>query len=274
MPGPERTKGPDLSANVPAEIGPMPPGAKDSPKPADLMDVNGSALLASRARRAVLVLAVVLVGSFAAVLELRPGETLTLRAVDDLGQSVAAALGAIGCGYRARRSMGRWQLSWALLAAACAAWACGELVWSYYELLARRETPFPSPADVGFLLFPALALPGLLVRPSAALSGRGWVRVVLDGAMVAASLFNLSWATTLGHVYHAGGPVFAYSVSLAYPATDLVMLTVAVTVLAHAHAPARTGLPLLVLALVSMALADSGFSYLTAVGRYHTGSVG
>ena len=221
--------------------------------------------------RVVIASAVALVVAFTLVLRLRLGGEFAMRAVDDLGQSLAAALGALGCAYRARRSLRRWRLSWNLIAAALIAWSAGELIWSYYELIARRETPFPSFADLGYLLFPALALPGLLVRPSVALSGRGWVRVVLDGAMIAGSLFNLSWATALGQVYHSGGPVFSFAVSLAYPASDLMMLTVAVVVLAHARV--RAGLPLMVLGLVSMSVADSGFSYLTVTGRYATGSI-
>ena len=223
-------------------------------------------------RRLVVGGAAALVVLFAVTLRLQPGSTFTMRAIDDVGQSVAALLGAAGCFWRMRRSTGRRRLSWALTGAALACWGAGELVWSYYELIARRETPFPSVADLGYLLFPALALPGLLVRPSAALAGRGWFRVVLDGAMVAASLFNLSWATSLGTVFHSGGQgAFAFGVSLAYPASDLVMLTVAISVLAHARQ--RTGLPLLVLGLGAMAVADSGFSYLTAVGEYRTGSI-
>ena len=223
-------------------------------------------------RRLVVGGAAALVVLFAVTLRLQPGSAFAMRAIDDIGQSVAALLGAAGCLWRMRRSTGRGRLSWALTGAALACWGAGELVWSYYELIARRETPFPSVADLGYLLFPALALPGLLVRPSAALAGRGWFRVVLDGAMVAASLFNLSWATSLGTVYHSGGQgAFAFGVSLAYPASDLVMLTVAISVLAHARQ--RTGLPLLVLGLGAMAVADSGFSYLTALGNYRTGSI-
>jgi hypothetical protein len=50
-----------------------------------------------------------------------------------------------------------------LLAAATGCWALGEGAWSYYELLAGRETPFPSVADAGFLLFAGLAMAALLL---------------------------------------------------------------------------------------------------------------
>lgn len=232
-------------------------------------DVSGSAALRSRACVAS-VIATILV--FTAVLESGLWSAFALRAVDDLGQSLAAALGAAACLWRAARCTGRRRWSWRLIAAGLLSWAAGELVWSYYELVARRETPFPSVADLGYLLFPALALPGLLLRPSAALQGQGRFRAVLDGAMVAGSLFSLSWATALGEVYRTGAQnTFALAVGLAYPASDLVIITVATLIAAYARE--RQGLPLLVAGFTMMAVADSGFSYLTATGRYQTGSL-
>ncbi|MGH8963150.1 MAG: putative bifunctional diguanylate cyclase/phosphodiesterase [Jatrophihabitantaceae bacterium] len=214
---------------------------------------------------------VLLVCAFVAVLRLRVGGAFVGRAVDDLGQSGAAAIACVACAWRARRSEHRWRISWALMSAALGSWAAGELIWSYYELLSGRETPFPSFADVGFLLFPAFAFPALLVRPSAAFAGRGRLRAVLDGTMVAASLFVLGWSTSLGAAYHAGAADnFALVVSLAYPVSDVVMLTV--IVLVSIRGRVRTDLLILAAGLVAMAVADSGFTCLTAAGTYHTGS--
>jgi len=61
-------------------------------------------------------------------------------------------------------------------------------------------------------------------------------------------------------------------VSLAYPVTDLVLLTLTVVVVAHARQASRSGLGLLAAGLGLLCLADSGFAYLTAAGSYATGS--
>jgi hypothetical protein len=58
---------------------------------------------------------------------------------------------------------------------------------------------------------------------------------------------------------------------LAYPVADLVLITVALMVLAHA-AMCRS-LLLLVAGLVSMAVADSAFLYLVAINAYATGAL-
>jgi diguanylate cyclase (GGDEF)-like protein len=228
--------------------------------------------LSARARGRVLVAAaVVLVVGFSALLRLRVGGAFVARATDDIGQSVAALIASVACTRRAFSLPSRARWSWLFIGAATASWAVGELIWSYYELISDRETPFPSLADLGFLLFPAFALLGLLLRPSSAFAGTGRIRVLLDGVMVASALFVVSWETALGSVYHGGAAnTFALIVGLAYPASDVIMLTVAVLFVVHSRTQ-RSDL-VLVAGLVAMSIADSGFSYQTATGTYHTGS--
>src|SRR3954447_23878051 len=107
-----------------------------------------------------------LVAAFVADLMLRPGGVHLTRTIDDVAEMVAAFAAAAAGIWRARHTAGRLRASWTLVAAGCAAWGVGEAIWCYYELLAGRDTPFPSWADAGFLVFPVLALVGLLVRPS------------------------------------------------------------------------------------------------------------
>lgn len=228
--------------------------------------------LSAFGRRVAVALSAALVVAFALVLELRPGGAFLTSAVDDLGEAVAAGAAALACSWRASSSVGRWRTSWRLLGTGLAAWCIGQLIWSYYELISDRETPFPSAADIGFLLFPAFGLCGLLARPSTGLGARARVRLILDGAMVAASLFIISWITALGAVYHAGAQTaLAFGVSLAYPATDIVLITVAVLVASRSRFNA--GLLLLVGGLTSMAVADSAFAYLVTDNQYGTGSM-
>jgi diguanylate cyclase len=222
-----------------------------------------------RRRPLALTVCVSLAAAFLLVLLLRPGGTHLTRTVDDLAELAAAALAAGAAGWHARRLTGRGRLSWSLLAASSAAWAVGEGLWSYYELLAGRDTPFPSWADAGFLLFPVLALVGLLARPSTAFTGQGRLRVGLDALLVSASLVTISWVTALGEVYRAGADSwFAAAVGLAYPGTDIVLLTVAVIVIAHSRTGNRAGLAGIVVGIAFLTVGDSGFAYLTAKGTY------
>ncbi len=214
----------------------------------------------------------ILVTAFLVVVNLHPGGAFAARAVDDLGQLLAAAVASGAAAWRSRRSSRRAARSWLLLAAATGAWALGETAWSYFELLGHRQTPFPSIADAGFLLFPLLAAVALLGWPSEALRGGARLRALLDGVLVAGALFIITWVTALGTTVHSrGAGWFAYAVSLGYPVSDLMLLTLTVVVVAHSR-QSRSGLGLLAAGLAFLCVADSGFAYLVAIGRYATGS--
>ncbi len=95
----------------------------------------------------------------------------------------------------------------------------------------------------------------------------------MDGILVAGSLFIISWVSALGSVVRAGADgLFPYAVSLAYPISDLVLLTLTVLVASQGRRGSRSGLGLLAAGLASLCIADSGFAYLTALGKYATGS--
>lgn len=228
-----------------------------------------SSRVAPLTSRTALVLAVTLclaaLGTVAALMTGVGGEHVTL-AVADLGEMVFAAAAAISIGHLALRSHGRARWSWGALAAGCAAWAAGEGLWSWFELVLGRETPFPSIADLGFLLFPVGASLGLWLRPSAGTRERG--RRLLDSLTVTTALALVSWATALGAVAQAGAAsTLALLVSLAYPAGDLVVLALLVIVLSRSRADRGT-LVLVSAGIASIALADSLFAYQTAVGDY------
>ena len=212
--------------------------------------------------------------AFVADLRLQPGGGRITRGIDDIAQLVAAALASGAATWRARNAAGRMRASWALIGIGAGCWAIGEAIWSYYELIASVATPFPSSADIGYLLFPIFTAVAIVVRPSRAFAGRGWARIVLDILLVVVSLFSISWATALGSVYRGANDArLSTIVSLAYPASDVALLTVVVVVLSYASAGGRLGLTWLGAGLIAFAVADSGFAYMTAVGTYRTGNL-
>ena len=203
----------------------------------------------------------------ALALALAPGGDQGVLLLSDLSQLAAAAVAAAAAGVRAHRSAGRLRRCWAALAAGCTAWAVGQGVWSWYELVLGRETPFPSWADVGFLGFPVGAGLAVGLYPAGGARGdrgRRW----LDGLTVATALALVSWSTALGvAVRDAAGDVLATAVSIAYPVADTVLLTVLLLLLTRAPAD-RTALLLLGAGTAAIAVSDSAFLYLTAVDAF------
>jgi diguanylate cyclase len=193
------------------------------------------------------------------------------RLVDDVA-SLAGVLFAAGCaGWAARAATGRARRGWLAMMAGLLAWAVGEVIWAWYEVWLRYEqAPSPSWADAGYLLFPIGAGLAVLLL-SVNDMGQSRMRLVLDGVIVAVSVFVISWVTVLESVFHAGGETrLALAVSLAYPIADAVIITIAWSRAAAAYRPSMA---LLVGGLLLIAASDSAFAALTAVGGYYTGNV-
>ena len=219
-------------------------------------------------------LAVLFGAIFIAGLSLADPDGSAVLIVSDGGQLAAAAVAAFVCGWAAWRSQGHERRTWTFLSMGTGSWAAGQMVWTYYEVVMGIQVPFPSAADVGFLLFPLFAVFGLVSWSSAPghLSAHG--RDLLDGAIIAGSLLVLSWSTTLGSVVAGGGDGWlSITLSMAYPLADVILATFVLLILGRVGAGGHTALLLVVAGLGCLAVADSAYGYLVAVGRYSSGDL-
>ena len=193
-------------------------------------------------------------------------------AIDDIVLLVLAVPAAVFSVIAARSAQGRLRMAWVAMAIGVAAWAIGEAIWTHYELV-LGEVPFPSVADGFFLIFPVGACAALLLFPSE-YAGPFRGRVFLDGLIVAGSLFLVSWVTILGPIYAAEATDrLLFVVSLAYPVSDVVVLTLAAVVLVRSGPEHRLTLTLLTVGLACIALSDSLFTYLSTKNEYASGDV-
>ncbi|OZF43750.1 GGDEF domain-containing protein [Rhodococcus sp. 14-1411-2a] len=195
--------------------------------------------------------------------------------IDDIAQLAGGITATIVCWRTASRRTGTERQWRVLMAAGMACWSAGMAVWAFYRSALGMPLPTASVADVGFFLFPILAVPALLafVGPSpwrAASSARHvWVMSLLDGAVVVGSLFVLSWATVLGAVVHSSeSDSIEFLVAIMYPITDLVLVAMIVllAVIPRIAARYRTQLTLLGAGILMMAISDSIYAYLVATG--------
>ena len=192
--------------------------------------------------------------------------------VDDVGELVAALVATVACFVAAAHVSSR-RSCWVLLGASSFAWAMGEAAWTYYDLIRGVQVPFPSLADVGFLASVPLAVAGLLLFPSSPHRAADRVQGILDGCIIAGSILFASWVTVLGplsHAHHDGA--FKQTLSLAYPASDVVMVSLVIILLARAGKQSRGSLALVMAGMVAFAVADTAFSYLTQVNNYGNGT--
>ena len=133
------------------------------------------------------------------------GGQSTMRVLIVVGGLGFPSFAALSTGLAARRARGRQRQAWAYMSVGLAAWTFSELVTVYHRVWLGSVHPlYPSAANVGFLLFPVAACVAMLVLPTG-YPGGNWVRIVLDGAIVAAAIFVVSWVLVLRHAYAATG---------------------------------------------------------------------
>ncbi|WP_200959812.1 bifunctional diguanylate cyclase/phosphodiesterase [Mycobacterium sp. Root135] len=209
-----------------------------------------------------------------------PWSYATANALDNAMQLAAgttAVVTGVISGLRRRGSERTWRL---LIATGMAAWTGGLIIWSWYQIVDGEGLPSPSLADAGFLAYPVFGLAAMSVLGRAAARnaqpvdgqrgrhGYRSVELVLDGLIVTASLFFLSWSGALGTIVTAGAPDrVTLAVALAYPVTDLVMVVVAVlmVVFGRIREADRAGFQFLIAGVVALATSDSIYAYLISV---------
>jgi diguanylate cyclase (GGDEF)-like protein/PAS domain S-box-containing protein len=206
---------------------------------------------------------------FLAWIQFKWGGSHGAEVFDDVSQLVAAYTAAAACGFAAWRQRARTRLAWALLAASAFSWGAGEIVWCVYQLFLGTSIPFPSFADLGYLLADPLAIAGVLCFPVLPSRATSLVRVILDGLLIAGSLFIVSWSTVLGAVYRSNtSDVIGNLIGLAYPAGDVVIASMVIIVASRATRATRLPLYLVAGGLFANLLGDSSFAYLTTTNQY------
>ncbi|MBO0685383.1 MAG: SpoIIE family protein phosphatase, partial [Candidatus Dormibacteraeota bacterium] len=195
------------------------------------------------------------------------------RGVDDLGNVAAAAVAVTVSARRALRSSGaQARYGWGLVAAFSAALGLGDAIYAYFDFFLRVPVPFPSAADVSYLIGSFLGVAAVLV-----LTGRGWmssrVRSLLDGGIISAILLLLAWEFVLFDIYQRSSvshPGFWIAVS--YPVAEIFMAAIVLSAVTHTRG-LGADIYLLMAGLVVLALSDAGYSYLVGRGLYHGASV-
>jgi signal transduction histidine kinase len=105
-----------------------------------------------------------IVGGYCIVsLTVAPGRGLT--AFGDIFQCLAALFAFLGLLMNASLPEKRTRLFWLLLALGCFAWLVGQSLWTYFEVVLRKDTPDPFIGDVILFLHPVPMIGALALKP-------------------------------------------------------------------------------------------------------------
>src|SRR3984957_17483967 len=201
------------------------------------------------------------------------GDSSAMNALRFAGGLGFPAFAAVSAAVAARRGHGRQRQAWLVMTFGLVALEFGSITVLYHPIVRGSVVPlYPPAAMVGFLIFPLVACVALLVFPSG-YPGVARFRMLLDGAIVGASLFVVAWVTLLRDVYAATGVSrLDEFLSIASPIAGVVTVTVAVLGLAGANAHWRQTMTVLTIGLSLIAAAGGAYVYLLARHRDIFGS--
>jgi hypothetical protein len=177
-----------------------------------------------------------------------------------------------------RSAMGRATF---YLSAGLVFWALGGLIWAYYNFFGAIEVPYPSWADVAYVVSWPLWSIGIihLSRATGARFSlrhvRGKLQLFVIPVMVAAISYSLLVIVGRGGELVVNDSFWKIFFDLAYPIGDLVILSLALLVygLSFGYLGGRFKIPIwtLLAGFVANYAADFAFSWTTTQGTFFVG---
>ncbi|OBI58842.1 diguanylate phosphodiesterase [Mycobacterium sp. E796] len=192
------------------------------------------------------------------------------RPVDEIVFALCLLVTAATAGYAARFSTGRRRFGWLALVIGLLGWAAGEVLWSVYEVRPDIEhATHPAAAEAVFTLYPIGAMVSLALLSH--LSRHSPRRLVLDGLIVATSLFVISWVFVLDKQLRENtGSRLATLIEVF---ADIVLLTTAILMLSRIRSNDLPSRGLLAAGIATITTADIAMVFQTGVGSYHLGDL-
>ena len=211
------------------------------------------------------------VAAYLAWLEAGIGSAYSRRVVSDIVFIVAPLTAAASTWLAHRRRRDRHS-GWAWICAGCLTWASASVIWTIYELGLGQVSPFPSFADVGYVLYAVPIAIGLTRFPTGTSNMWSRVRLTLDTTVMTGCLLLISALWVLAPIINSADG-FVRVDALAYPLADVAIAT---AVLARSMIFVRSrGFIWMILAagLLVEALTDSVFVSRVWTGSYMPGHV-
>ncbi|MBV2151862.1 EAL domain-containing protein [Kitasatospora sp. SUK 42] len=192
----------------------------------------------------------------------------------DFGLAAAALAAALSCLVYGCTVGGHARPAWLLFGLSSLMVAFGNGTWGWYELVVRTPLPKDSLAEYAFLMFAPLAITGVLVLAQRPRSAAGWLCLLLDGWLIAGSLFTLSWSLALGRIAAGeNGSPLRLALNLAYPVLDILLVSLVVGLRFGGRDGNRAAVHTAMLALAVTVLCDALFTSAELRSSYHSGEL-
>ena len=158
---------------------------------------------------------------------------------------------------------------WMWFAAGLTSFLAADVIYYVIELTSADGVPFPNLADFFYLMMYPLMIVGLTKMVRAVAPGRDAASFI-DAAIVAIAMFGALWVLFVDTVWTSGASTEVLLVSLGYPVMDVALMAVAARLVVTVHLR-HPPFALILVALASLAIADTSYNILLQTDSFRTG---
>ena len=228
----------------------------------------------SRSARVVFSIAVASLVAMVLLYAFPPSDRRTLALSADLCWTWAAAFAAVACVAASRRvTTSEQRRAWRWIAAGCASFLAGQMVWNYYDLVRGAPPPYPSLADVGYLGIYACVIGALRTLVLGQPLRRTDPELVLDTVLVTFVVGALAYEYLLEPLLIGGAPVspFGLVTSIGWSIGAVAVLwMILIQRLRRPAFPAATA-TLVLPSVIALAIGDQVYAVVALRGTYQAG---
>ncbi|WP_102416916.1 bifunctional diguanylate cyclase/phosphodiesterase [Mycobacterium sp. 4858] len=187
------------------------------------------------------------------------------RPVDEIALAACLLFGAGCAGYAALSADGRHRAGWLAMVTALLGWAAGEVIWAVYDVRPElAHATHPAAAEIVLLLWPFGAFTSLVLLSR--FSRHSPRRLVLDGLIVATSLFVVSWVFVLEKQLREDSGSRATTIPEVF--NDVLLLTTSILMLSRVRRGDPPSRNLLAGGVTAISVADIAMVFKSGIGSY------
>ncbi|EKQ51993.1 MAG: PAS domain S-box [Methanobacterium sp. Maddingley MBC34] len=221
-------------------------------------------------------LSVIILISFITIALLLQGEPTQRMIFSDLASPLIGLIVSISLFYASYRSRGggqRMQIAWMLMGVAVLCYALGDITWGVLEL-GYNQNPFPSVADIFYLLFYPLFALGIYFLPRDKFSRLEELKIILEMGIVILTVGLIFWIFLIEPNLSNQEEFLGSLITITSIIGDFVLFFALMRLIYSRFKEEYYGpLILLGLGMISLIVSDSIYSYQTLHGTYISGGL-
>ena len=191
----------------------------------------------------------------------------------DLASPLIEIIVITSLSYAAYRSQGRMQIAWMLMALAVLSYTIGDVIWAVLEL-GFNLNPFPSVADIFYLLFYPLFALGIYFIPREQFSRLEELKIILEMGIVILTVGLIFWIFLVEPNLSNQEDFFPSIISITYIIGDFVLLFALLRLLYSRFKEEYYGpMILLGMGMIVTIVSDCIYSYQNLLGTYISGGL-